>query len=147
MAKSTTARASRTAAEESAPAPIPAPTVLYHQPWFPASVVLPGENRRQRNDLKVFVTDAGLFIYDRVPVENPRQEADPAPAFFSPIVWEKTRRPATGIRSLNGISLVTEAGTVTLTPMGGGCCSLRDLRDWFPTWANRIQPWPGGDSE
>jgi hypothetical protein len=122
----------------SAPPVIPTPTALRHSAWFPVAVVLPGATR-QRNNVKVFATDTGLYVYDIVPAD-PRQDP-PTPLFHSPIVWERTERPYSGVRAGAGTHIVTEAGTVAITPLGGCACNHRALRDWFPPWATIHQQW------
>lgn len=128
------------AAVPAEPAPVPVPTALVHQVWFPASVMIPSEGR-QRNNVKVFATDAGLYVYDAVPVDA-AQDTEPTPLFHSPIQFDKTRKPPTGMAASNGVHIVTEAGTVTVMATGGCGCGYRALRNWLPTWGTAAMAWP-----
>ncbi len=109
----------------------PVPHVVYDS-WFPAMVVLPGTTR-QVNNVKVFATDTGLYIY-KVIDEN-------QPYWFSPIHYDKTPKPRSGMMARNGIGIVTNAGTVTVTPVAGcGCGSA--VKKWLPSWAKTSAEWP-----
>lgn len=107
------------------------------------AIVLPSETR-QRNNLKAFIADTGLYIYDQAPADA---QDPPTPLWWSPIDWSRARRPGTGMMAGAGIHIPTEAGTVSITPLGGCGCSHRALRDWFPTWAQRVEAWPAPSAQ
>lgn len=141
----TTIRKRAAAAKAVAAAPVPAPPAVYLS-WFPAIVSVPTitngvVGRRQLNNVKVFATPTGVYVYDRVPLE-PRQDGEPTPAWFAPVNYGATPEPPSGIKARNGITLVTDQGAVVITPLGGCGCSMRNLRDWSPSWAGTVQAWP-----
>ena len=89
----TTTRRRAAAAKAVAAAPVPTPTAVYLS-WFPAIVSVPTvtdgvAGRRQHNNVKVFTTPEGVYVYDRVPLE-PRQDGEPTPLWFAPVNYDAT---------------------------------------------------------
>jgi hypothetical protein len=122
---------------------IPTPTAMKAE-WFPAAVRLPGDT----NPLplaKVYATAAGLYVYTRRPDQTDQTDPDGrTPHFYSPINFDKTPRPRTGYAARQaGITIHTDAGLVTVQPLGGCGCSARALKSWRPTWASRNEAWEG----
>lgn len=124
---------SAAALTEIADATPPRPHVV-HASWYPAGIVLPAsEGRRILQRAKILAADTGLYVFTAAD--------ESAPTWFSPIDYQETRRPRTGIMAQNGIPVVTAAGVTLITPMGGcGCGSA--LKRWMPSWAVREAPWP-----
>lgn len=124
-----------------APEGIPVPTALRWHAWFPALIVLPGENRRARRNVKVFAADTGLYVYDRDPADLRQVDRIDA-VWFSPIDYDKTPAPRDDQTARHsGISITTEAGVAVITPMAGCGCSQRALKGWFPEWAHTLHAW------
>jgi hypothetical protein len=127
---------------EAPPAPprVPVPTAVTDT-WFPSQVRLPtGE---LLHTAKVFATPQGLYVYLKPPtdlLQNPASLGDVR--FFSPIDYDKTPRPVTGYAARNaGIPIFTDAGQVTVVPVGGCGCSARRLKNWKPSWSRTSIPW------
>lgn len=141
----TTTRKRQAAARAVAAEPVPTPSAAYRS-WFPAIVSVPVvkdgvAGRYQHNNVKVFATPEGVYVYDQVPLE-PRQDGVPTPKWFAPVNYGKTPEPPRGIKERNGVTLVTDQGAVVITPLGGCGCGMRKLRDWSPSWASVVQTWP-----
>ena len=114
----------------------PVPTKVYRT-YFPAGANIPGITQRLRG--KVYVTDAGLFVYQN---RTTLQEA--APDFHSPIIFEETPDPPSDYASgQSGWVLTTEAGKVLVRKLGSCPCAFRKLKAWTPTWAGRETAWRG----
>jgi hypothetical protein len=117
-----------------APSTPPRPRSV-HAVWYPAGIVLPGPERRILNRVKIYAADTGLYVFTAAD-EN-------TPAWYSPILFEKTPPPLTGIMAMSGVPITTEAGAALITPMGGcGCRSA--LKLWTPSWAVMESGWPSG---
>lgn len=113
--------------------PVPPRPHVVHAAWYPAGIVLPGPERRIMTKVKIFAADTGLYVFTSAD--------ESAPTWWSPILYEETPRPKTGIMAANGVSITTKAGKALITPMGGcGCGSA--LKRWVPSWAVRESPWP-----
>ena len=120
---------------------VPVPTALRWHAWWPAMVVLPGEDRRARRNVKVFATDKGLYVYDKQPADVRQVESIDA-LFWSPIDYDKTPKPVDDQTARHsGIPILTEAGRVTITPLAGCGCGARALKGWFPEWAHTLHAW------
>lgn len=118
------------------PRAIPRPTAITHR-WWPAAVKLPDEAAPIRL-AKVYATPQGLYVYDQRP-----EDADGlSPRWFAPIDYSKTPRPVTGYVARNaGNQIVTSAGVVTVTPLGGCGCGAGALKHWMPSWARTAIAW------
>jgi len=122
---------------ESAQPTVPTPSAIMAQ-WFPAHVALP--DGRALSNVRVFVTDIGLLVFQGRPV------VDTAPgdfaAFFSPMDWPATlvvqpRLPQPRV----AFELVTEAGPVKVTQQHTCGCHLRQLKNWVPSWTAHTMSW------
>jgi hypothetical protein len=116
----------------------PIPTA-YRAEWWPAAVRLPGQPQ-PISLAKVYATAEGLYVYDEAP-----STGDPngiRPKFYSPILYDKTPRPATGYAARQaGIKLTTAAGDVIVQQLTGCGCAKRALGNWRPGWGSRIESW------
>jgi hypothetical protein len=128
---------------DSAQPSAPTPRAIYAQ-WFPAHVVLPDSTTR--SNVRVFVTDTGLLIFDHRPdaayVRGAEADQLAEALFYSPMNWAATlvdqpRLPQPRV----GFVLATDAGPVAVTPQLGCGCHLRGLKNWVPSWTGRSLPW------
>jgi len=114
------------------PAAPPRPHTV-HAVWYPAGIVLPGPERRILSRVKIYAADTGLYVFTVAD--------ETAPAWYSPILYEETAAPLTGIMAMSGVPITTQAGKALITPMGGcGCRSA--LKLWSPSWAVMESSWP-----
>lgn len=112
----------------------PTPTKVYRT-WFPAGANVPGQTTRLRG--KVFVTDAGLYVF-----QNSTHLDEARPSWYSPVNFEETGAPATDYAALQrGWQITTEAGVVLVRLLGGCPCAFKRLKTWAPSWAVREAKW------
>jgi hypothetical protein len=100
--------------------------------WRPASVKLPTDDGHEwiLHRCLVFVTSEGLEVYP----------APGDPVFTSPVDFAATFKPAQRLHV--GVDIVTERGTVVVTPTGGCLSCGSRLRNWYPSWAQNVAAWP-----
>lgn len=124
------------ALERAANAPVPR---AFRHEWWPAMVRTPeGDTIRVA---KVYATASGLYVYAKVPAQADRATGG-VPTWYAPINYSETPRPATGYAARKkGVRVVTEAGIVTVTPLGGCGCAFGQLKAWRPNWAQRNEAW------
>lgn len=106
-------------------------TKVVYKFWRQASVLLPNGATWHRR--AVFVTSDGLEVFEK-PTD--------APDWFSPVDFPATVEPRQA-RTHVGVDIVTDAGTVVVTPTGGCACGSA-LRRWAPDWASVVAEWPKG---
>ncbi|HTG49954.1 MAG TPA: hypothetical protein VL915_05630 [Gemmatimonadales bacterium] len=116
------------------PPSIPTPTA-YRKEWWPVMVRWPGL-KGEPKVAKAYATRQGLFVFTA-----PNTEADPA--FFSPIDYDKTTPPTSNYAATRNKRTVihTDAGEVSIYPLGGCGCNHRALKAWRPSWATRNEAW------
>lgn len=100
-----------------------------YETWTTASVLLP--DQRQLHRVRIYATSVGLLIWRPGSVE---------PDWSSPIDFSATAKPPRGVFHV-GIDIVTTAGTVVITPTGGGPCCGSAAK--APTGYDTVAPWPG----
>jgi hypothetical protein len=127
------------ALERAQAAPVPS---SYRAEWWPAHVRFPDLETPARL-AKVYATREGLYVYNRAPGQNERATGG-TPYWYARLFYDKTPKPVTGYAARNaGIPLVTEAGQVIITLLGGCGCANGALRAWRPQWAGRLEAWEG----
>jgi hypothetical protein len=118
--------------------PISAPAIPEPQAvkgvWYPVAVRLPGETK-DRQRVKMYVTPEGVYLYWAVP-------SDPdswMPDWHSPML-EGQPKPPSGWKARNGFQVLTDAGVLSVTPMGGCGCGW-PLKRWSPAFSRRVVAW------
>lgn len=93
--------------------------------WFPASVVLPGQQSNPWQRCYVLAAEDGLHLFRR-----PSETAD----WHSPIDWTRTTLPTADRVARRGFDVHTGRGLVVVT-LGSGC-RCGSLGRWAgPGWA------------
>lgn len=96
------------------------PSTVVWRTWFPAIVKLPGPGPALLK-AKVFAASTGLHVF----VQRNHTEL----VFQSPILLDKTAEPLNDyVSQRRGHTIVTAAGTVTVTKGGGCSCGMRELK-------------------
>lgn len=133
------AEAEKHKAQAATPPPVPSGVT---GTWFPAYVVLPGQRHALPSKVRVYATPEGLYVYDRVPVDQ-AQSAEATPLWYAPIAYAETPAPPANYSAAaaNGFPIATEKGTVMVTvPKGCHTCGVRALAVWQPVWAHAQMP-------
>lgn len=117
----------------------PVPTG-YRRAWFPAAVRLPDGTVHRL--CRAYLATPGLYVFTGAPTDPAARTGPGAPAFFSTVDYDKTTPPPTSYpASQKMVRIHTAAGLVELQPLPGCGCSHRALKNWAPSWANRLEPW------
>ncbi len=129
----------RAATLRAAAAPVP---TAYRAEWWPAHVRLP-DHVQAVPLARVYATTEGLYVFTRRPPQAERATGG-TPFWWARLLYDKTPKPVTGYPARDaGIPLVTEVGTVTVTPLGSCGCG-HSLKAWRPQWAQRNEAWESG---
>jgi hypothetical protein len=119
---------------------IPPPTASLYS-WWPATLQQPDGSLIRR--ARVYVTPEGLYAYTRIP------EDGFTPNHYWPINWGATAQPVrTTATQMNGHTITTDTGVITIHYSGQGCGCSHPLKRWAPGFAgNAVKDWPSAGAE